>query len=699
MFVHFEAMNILTEQSTKTADQIIDLEQREINQLYEICNTTYVSLLDHEIIRNVMGMNDSEELSSITAYEMKRDLARMMSDQNFVYSDIWLILNHINFGVSTQRTEELKAFLEAETYNDVCQVDVDLLKKEYKGTFVKTRDGFAYLKTIGYPADNTQPINLALMIDEASFREKCREIIPREQGVILLYNSDNQLIFSSEEISDEIAEAAKDISVDNKKLHINNESYIVSSSNMYNIKYIYLLSEKNITKPMRMLKMIIFIMAFFSICIGIITILYLLKRNIKPINDIMVMLGSPSNEKNEFDMIKQGINKRQNESRTLNKQVNLFKPVAMNNFLHNLVIYGDIDRYIMSHLEIRLERRCFVLSVMKVDNMGIFNEESDGDFMENSQRLMFVAIANVFTEILEKFGNVYCGTLQDDVVILINTDEDTTSAIYEEMKHGCSLLEHHLGITGYLAQEKSIFSIDSLPAAYRTIQEQIENMQLSGISGAMLCDSLKPPYCDMENDKKIAFVNHIFNADAQKAKGIFKEVIHSTIPKGVLKYFVSDMFTEAIKEISRKTGNEVSGYEIVNLIMETPKIQAAEKQLLKFIEELCSFSYSDDGIETKVYELISENYMNPDFNVTVIATNFHITPAYLSHKFRERYHMNILDFLGKKRIDHAKRLLLETDRTIEDIYQECGYISRATFVRQFKKYTELTPGKFKQLYS
>ena len=48
------------------------------------------------------------------------------------------------------------------------------------------------------------------------------------------------------------------------------------------------------------------------------------------------------------------------------------------------------------------------------------------------------------------------------------------------------------------------------------------------------------------------------------------------------------------------------------------------------------------------------------------------------------------------RINRAKLLLAETDRSITDIAMECVYTDFTYFSKQFKKHTNMSPSKFRK---
>jgi len=51
--------------------------------------------------------------------------------------------------------------------------------------------------------------------------------------------------------------------------------------------------------------------------------------------------------------------------------------------------------------------------------------------------------------------------------------------------------------------------------------------------------------------------------------------------------------------------------------------------------------------------------------------------------------------MTKLRLAEAKRLLGETDMKIEEIAEAVGYLGSNAFIRIFRKYEGITPGKYR----
>lgn len=107
------------------------------------------------------------------------------------------------------------------------------------------------------------------------------------------------------------------------------------------------------------------------------------------------------------------------------------------------------------------------------------------------------------------------------------------------------------------------------------------------------------------------------------------------------------------------------------------------------VAELTRSSEDSDVIGT-VKRYILEHYReNIDRNdVAAIA---HITPNYLSKRFRVEMGMNLREYINQLRIEDAKRLLLSTNATISEVASEVGYDNISYFSTVFRKLCGISP--------
>ena len=70
---------------------------------------------------------------------------------------------------------------------------------------------------------------------------------------------------------------------------------------------------------------------------------------------------------------------------------------------------------------------------------------------------------------------------------------------------------------------------------------------------------------------------------------------------------------------------------------------------------------------------------------------------YYSHLFKDRTGFSPMDYVANTRIEKAKRLLIETDLSVEDIAAESGYASSAGLIKEFKKNAGISPRRYRRM--
>ena len=92
---------------------------------------------------------------------------------------------------------------------------------------------------------------------------------------------------------------------------------------------------------------------------------------------------------------------------------------------------------------------------------------------------------------------------------------------------------------------------------------------------------------------------------------------------------------------------------------------------------------------------VKQRFRDCLFSLQEAAVAFGLSQSGLSLFYKEATGTNINRFLSQLRIDEAKRLILNTDMTIDRIAREVGYQNLSSFIRRFKQLTGTTPGAFR----
>jgi len=93
-------------------------------------------------------------------------------------------------------------------------------------------------------------------------------------------------------------------------------------------------------------------------------------------------------------------------------------------------------------------------------------------------------------------------------------------------------------------------------------------------------------------------------------------------------------------------------------------------------------------------------YLNENCNIQTISEQTGISIHHLSNILNKRFNKTFPEFINEYRIIEAKKLLVVnyTEKTtVEAIGYDCGFGSKSSFNKVFKRYTNLTPSEYSQL--
>ena len=100
------------------------------------------------------------------------------------------------------------------------------------------------------------------------------------------------------------------------------------------------------------------------------------------------------------------------------------------------------------------------------------------------------------------------------------------------------------------------------------------------------------------------------------------------------------------------------------------------------------------AITSEILGYIDSNYTK-DISLSELAGKCFYNTAYLGRVFKSAFNMSIREYIREKRIDYAKKLLKDSDETVENISVLSGFSDKKQFYRVFKEKTGCTPGQYR----
>lgn len=98
----------------------------------------------------------------------------------------------------------------------------------------------------------------------------------------------------------------------------------------------------------------------------------------------------------------------------------------------------------------------------------------------------------------------------------------------------------------------------------------------------------------------------------------------------------------------------------------------------------------------KVISYITQTYYK-EVTLSTLADYVGMDANYLSNLFKKKTGENIIHYIHRIRIDHAKSYLVQTGLPVNEIGEKVGFVNDNYFIKIFKRFTDVTPSHYRKV--
>jgi len=459
-----------------------------------------------------------------------------------------------------------------------------------------------------------------------------------------------------------------------------------------------------IQSPINILQIVFYEFAkVFSIFI-VIYILILIGRHfiIIPIKQLAKKMGYIKNkDEKELEYIENKIEEIQNINLSLQSKI-------LN--LRNYQKQKRIKEYltgITEHLDLTVLND--VSEIFKVESYRvIIMEIFDIDSIEN----IFDKF-NLSKELVLKYFSeeVKCEVVGIDYksIAFILEERLTREELEEVLKCLVSHIDRNFNLKFSLVVTNVYNDVLQMPKAYRTAKKMLDYKYIYKQNSVIFQDRLKENsfdkyYYPIEVESKL--ILRTLSSNEISVKRIIDEMFNQksgqVIDKkyvkefGVLLYNTLNRILLQLNEVNENI--DIKAYKI-NEILEINNAVDLKNLFQEKILDICKLTKMEEendieSVKIKIERYLEENYMI-DISLENLADHLGHSFKYTSVLFKKVMGDNFKNYLSIYRIEKSKEIMQENSGLrIKDLAELVGYNSSNTFIRTFRKYEGVSPGKY-----
>ncbi len=158
--------------------------------------------------------------------------------------------------------------------------------------------------------------------------------------------------------------------------------------------------------------------------------------------------------------------------------------------------------------------------------------------------------------------------------------------------------------------------------------------------------------------------------------------------------------TEQGHAILQVFGEHFFPFSTVRQMDSMPELLAWIQGIYDTALDYCAANRSTKGknLAQRAQTYIDEHYAAAGLSIETIAGALYINPDYLRSVFKKEMGTTVFGYLNEVRMQHAKELLAQGGRKLNEVAELCGFSDGAYFSRCFKKSTGHAPSTYETLH-
>lgn len=716
--------NVITQHVVK--NQVVVSSEKILNQFFNVLDERFNAVI--EDARAIVKEEDLRIYARLSAQESEKrfsvrlPIKDMLYDYNIdkIYEDVLVWFTSEDYvisgalkvgGTKSIREYARVGYTEEESFLTAFEeiVKCESIVPQFKTISVGTEEYLCVSVKQRLTKDVSQNYAVTLMMDKSFLERQIGEKVLEKGENVILFDEEGSILFSyNKPILEELEEKYRRSGIYEVEMNGQNYTILVQKSDVMKGYYVMEISHEIFFKPLSVIRTISFVSIILSIIVGISVSFKMNQNTYSPIEMAVAIYQDKTKEKfdasihNEFEFMIESLRKKDEEKERIHRRKQEDEELSRKKEFLLAVLEGkemNDDEMEMLEKRVTCSQRLFG-GVMQLKSCG-----------KAGWDLISFIVNNVFGELVGE--KCQCDILSVSgmrhIFILSLQEEEQEEEVIALFREGILFLRQHFGVEAVLGVGNTCNGLYGLRNMYREAQKALEYQFLLKEDVVIIYRDIQGRHMGSavyENNPMFHMVKEFLKKEKTEEKSAHVFLNHLVneygINAGASIEDVENFRREMLSALNRIWMNHDLEYFQRNAYI--TQLEEAE-YLDEYLEILAMILYetgkeSQDNENRKflvqqIRRYVEENYASPDLNVNSVGKEIGLQAAYLSKIFREEYGVLLINYISLVRINHAKKLLKDTRMTLEEIAEKTGFLSVNVFINNFKKITNVTPGKYR----
>lgn len=331
-------------------------------------------------------------------------------------------------------------------------------------------------------------------------------------------------------------------------------------------------------------------------------------------------------------------------------------------------------------------------------------EEWAGKYSDADRSLLKFALANIIAELFDPEWRVVCADFGKDKTAVLMQPKELGASPERKLMEAIDVVHELLkfGVSAGISTPQSDITrlrqamLEAENAlAYRMYQGYSQVIPFHKVSEHEAKDSLSVGPAVEE------LLHAIQTGDESRTSEAMDQIFQQIRTQYEYPSAVVSFLQEVGERIAQLRPSEEQdadpAYEQFETLHLDDMKQELSSRIIPLVERYRKLADSKDFIMCQRMIDYMKQHLSEPIGIPEIAESIGISSSLASQVFKQETGETIYNYLTQVRVDRAAELLLKTDSRISDIAVMVGYQHENSFIRIFRKFKDITPGKYRDM--